>query len=511
MTLYLKYRSQTLSELDQESVRETLTKIVGGGDIPHAFLFAGPKGTGKTSSARILAKIINCENPKKDGEPCNHCEQCKSITKGSNLDVVELDAASHRGIDDVRALRDAVKLAPAAAKKKVYIIDEAHMLTTEASNALLKTLEEPPSHVIFILATTNPEKLIETIKSRTTLVNFKKATEKEIVRALSRIVEGEKIKVEASVLSIIAKRADGSFRDAVKLLENLIAQGKLEPEEIEKSLSGSDINLASLIKFISDKDAKRALEVIGLFSNSGGSVSGLVDQLILRLREDLINIAVNIDTKSVFAESELILLLKKLIKAKSRMVYSPIETLPLEIAIIEFSEGKKISSLQPETKESESSISKKIVSHTKREVKVETKVEAKPETSSSAELKVSSVEVQSDLKLSDEIWKKILIQIKPINASVEALLRSSRPKSFDGHTLKLDVFYKFHKERLEDMRHRKILEDVVAEVTGSDIVKVVCSLTEPPVSKIEEIKTEAVLTEGSDPDIIDVAEKIFNS
>src|SRR3972149_5898243 len=198
MTFYLKYRPQKLEELDIAPVRESLKNVVSSGQIPHAFLFSGPKGTGKTSAARILAKILNCE--KKGKEPCNKCDQCLSITKGSNIDVIELDAASHRGIDDVRALRDAVKLSPARARRKVYIIDEAHMLTTEASNALLKTLEEPPSHVNFILATTNPEKLIETIRSRATSVSFRKAASDEIVNSLGRIVKGEKIKIEKDAL-----------------------------------------------------------------------------------------------------------------------------------------------------------------------------------------------------------------------------------------------------------------------------------------------------------------------
>lgn len=146
MTFYLKYRPKNLDELDITEVSATLKKIVESGNIPHAFLFAGPKGTGKTSAARIIAKIVNCLDKK---APCNECEQCKSITSGNNLDVIELDAASHRGIDDIRSLKDAVKLAPAKARMKVYIIDEAHMLTVEASNALLKTLEEP-QHMLFL-------------------------------------------------------------------------------------------------------------------------------------------------------------------------------------------------------------------------------------------------------------------------------------------------------------------------------------------------------------------------
>ncbi len=514
MTLYLKYRSQNLSELDQEGVRETLKKIVNKGELPHAFLFAGPKGTGKTSSARILAKIINCENLSKEGEPCNECEQCISITRGSNLDVVELDAASHRGIDDVRALRDAVKLAPARAKKKVYIIDEAHMLTVEASNALLKTLEEPPAHVVFVLATTNPEKLIDTIKSRTTLVAFKKATSEEILRALTRIVKGEKIAVENKVLELVANRSDGSFRDAVKLLENLISQDKMSVEDVEKSLSGSDFQ--ELISLLNKKQVKICIEKIEKYSNEGGSISGLIDQLILNLRENLLKSINGEKIDSSFSNFGIVSLLKKLIKAKSRITFSPIESLPLEIAVVEWCDEtesiKGISKSEDNETQPKEPEKIEVKSEVIEEIKVQDKTEPTLQVSEEVKAKVVNSTVEHVSEFSDEMWRKILMQIKPINASVEALLRSSKPTSFDGHTLKLDVFYKFHKERLEDMRHRKILEDTVASITGSDFVKVVCSLTEPPQSKIAaEVKTETILTESGDADIINVAEKIFNS
>jgi DNA polymerase-3 subunit gamma/tau len=176
MVFYRKYRPQKIEELDSASVRENLYSIFSKGNYPHAFLFTGPKGLGKTSAARIVAKIVNCEKKAKGKiEPCNKCDQCQSIASGSNLDVLEIDGASNRGIDEIRDLREKIKLAPFKASKKVYIIDEVHMLTTEAFNALLKTLEEPPAHVLFILCTTEQHKVPATIASRCFRINFTRA------------------------------------------------------------------------------------------------------------------------------------------------------------------------------------------------------------------------------------------------------------------------------------------------------------------------------------------------
>ncbi len=314
MTLYLKYRPQTIDEIDITSVRITLTNILKSGNIPHAFLFAGPRGTGKTSLARILAKAINCEGNSKV-TPCGVCEQCKSITNGNNIDVIEMDAASNRGIDDVRALRDIVKLAPANSKAKIYIIDEAHMLTTEASNALLKTLEEPPSHVYFILATTNPEKIIETIKSRTTLVEFTKATREEIKRSLERIIKNEKIKIKTEDVDKIIKISKGSFRDAVKSLEQYVNDESFLNKESEVDI---EIFVENLIK----KDLDKLL----LDVKKSNNIENLTDEILDRLHQTLV------ETKS----KEIIPLIELILTSKEMSKYSPIEELPLEIAIIKW-------------------------------------------------------------------------------------------------------------------------------------------------------------------------------
>lgn len=320
-TFYLKYRPQRIEELDIEPVRTSLEKIVKKGRIPHAYLFAGPKGTGKTSAARILAKTINCESSSKvKGYICNKCEQCKSIADGTNIDVIEMDAASNRGIDDIRSLRDVVKLAPAKAKAKVYIIDEAHMLTLEASNALLKTLEEPPSHVYFILATTNPEKLIETIKSRTTIINFRKANPEEIKRSLKRIVRGEKINISVKNIEKIIKLSKGSFRDAVKLLERVATEGVGFLKDDENSVE-------SLVLSIEEKNSPSVYVKLEELFKKGVSPLYLTEVLLDYFRQKLV-----FPTKYSLEKEEIIYLVELLIVSIDQVKISPIEELPLELA-----------------------------------------------------------------------------------------------------------------------------------------------------------------------------------
>jgi DNA polymerase-3 subunit gamma/tau len=525
MTFYLKYRTQRIKELDIAPARESLAKIVKSGKVPHALLFCGPKGTGKTSAARIVAKVVNCEStslklrgPKK-AEPCNKCDQCVSITKGNNIDVIELDAASHRGIDDVRILRDAVKLSPAKARKKVYIIDEAHMLTTEASNALLKTLEEPPEHVIFILATTNSEKLIPTIKSRTTIINFRKAQPEEIVRSLERIVKGEKIKIKKESLLEIAKASEGSFREAAKILEQLLIEKKsLEKKEVGEYLfKTKSFNVESFLGILAKKETKMAIEEIEDAVAKGMGADNLVELLLLRLRTALLaRVGVGEGLLDKFTKEDLIALINLFSQATVKLKVTPIEQLPLEVAIIEWCEegentsGDKENTLEP----AETSMQGKTM---------EGNILAK-ETTFKKEVPEINLNKSRLKEISDEIWKKILITIRPINTSVEALLRAARPIAYDGRNLTLGVFYRFHKERLEDVSHRKILEDVAAAILGNP-VRVNCLLTEPPVkpeitsqenispnkSGVSGVGSSSVLAEGEDKDIVKIAEEIFGN
>ena len=482
MTFYLKYRPQNLSDLDIKSVRESLESIVKSDKIPHALLFAGTKGTGKTSAARIIAKVLNCEKNDKLKEPCNKCAQCISITNGTNIDVIELDAASNRGIDDIRVLRDGVKLAPARAKKKVYIIDEAHMLTTEASNALLKTLEEPPNHVYFILATTNSEKIIDTIKSRTLLVKFNKATKIEVVTALSKIVKEEKIKISEGDLEKIYQLSKGSFRDAVKVLENYSLEGKMSDT--------SELDSLTVIKLIENKDKKKILEKAPEIN---------LEDLLSKLNQELLATEGIGERLSKFDKKDLIRLIELLITASEQSRYSPIEELPLELAIIKYLGNDNDQNITDKNNNNVSE--KKKIDKTEKE-------EAEPFEKETEVAKVVEVRI-NESNVADNDWDKILKAVRPINASIEALLRASKPIGFDGNNLRLGVYYKFHKERLDEIRNKKILEDAIAGVFNNPI-KVDCLLTEIPKEVVKKVDLIEPQINGTHPDISKVAEEIFS-
>lgn len=499
-TLYLKYRPKNLSELDLTSARESLERIVKSGNIPHALLFSGPKGTGKTSAARILAKVINCENRRKNSiVPCSKCDQCKSITNGSNLDVIELDAASHRGIDDMRSLKDAVKLSPSRALKKVYIIDEAHMLTTEASNALLKTLEEPPDHVVFILATTNPEKLIETIRSRTTNIKFSKASEEEIVRSLKRVSIGEKIKSDEGGLRLIAKASDGSFRDAIKNLEQLVSEGYVsKKEDVEKFFKNSGKVGEDLFECLSKKDLKGSLLIVERAVYEGTSIDILTKEILGRARKALLaKVGIGQEKLDGFSKEDLIRFIETLSEARNNFKNTPIESLPLEMSIIKWC-GDTLSNFEEEEEVEE-----------EEEIKEEMVKKVKPFKKKAFKVKKNLNAVK---EIGDDVWEKILSRVKPINSSIEALLRSSRPLGLDGKTFNVGVYYKFHKERLEDVRHRKVLEGIVGDVLGFS-ARIKCIVTDQPKKQIshKEDAPEVALSDGEDKNLVKAAEEIFGN
>ncbi|MBC1435221.1 DNA polymerase III subunit gamma/tau [Listeria rocourtiae] len=289
--LYRVFRPQSFQDVvGQEHVTRTLKNAIVQDKTSHAYLFSGPRGTGKTSAAKIFAKAINCPNSV-DGEPCNDCEICTGTTDGSIPDVLEIDAASNNGVEEIRDIREKVKYAPTIAKYKVYIIDEVHMLSTGAFNALLKTLEEPPKHVIFILATTEPHKLPLTIISRVQRFDFKRITTQDIIGRLAFILDEEKIEYDTKALDIVARAAEGGMRDALSLLDQVISYGTQEvtvTDALEITGSVAQGMLTELVQAVIDSDAKVALEKLSGLLAEGKDPVRLVEDLLVFFRDVLL-------------------------------------------------------------------------------------------------------------------------------------------------------------------------------------------------------------------------------
>jgi DNA polymerase-3 subunit gamma/tau len=282
-SLYRKWRSQTFDDLvGQEPIIRTLKNALKSDNVKHAYLFTGPRGTGKTSTARLLAKTVNCSNPK-DGEPCNECLQCREITAGNSFNVIEIDAASNRGIDNIRDLREKVMMPPSTGKYKVYVLDEAHMLTTEAFNALLKTLEEPPPYAIFVLATTDVHKMLPTVLSRCQRFDFKRISTSQIVKHLLYVSEQENIKLERSAAELIARSAAGGMRDALSLLDQAIAYAgeEISLVQVQAMLGVADPRaIFRLITFIAEFNSSAVLHLIHELSEAGADLRQINAQVV---------------------------------------------------------------------------------------------------------------------------------------------------------------------------------------------------------------------------------------
>ena len=281
-SLYRKWRSQTFSDLiGQEAVTRTLLNAVREGRLAHAYLFCGPRGTGKTSAARLLAKAINCQNPQ-NGEPCNECVSCQEIASGRSPDVIEIDAASNNGIENIRDIRDNANLIGSGGRYKVYVVDECHMLSTQAFNALLKTLEEPPPHVIFVLATTEAHKVLPTVVSRCQRFDFRRFGMRDIVGRLEHVAKGEGLELDPAAAELLARAAQGGMRDALSLLDQAVAfcGSRIDIERTRAMLGLADVTaLRRLIACVADDRPADGLEILNELVTTGADLRQLNTQL----------------------------------------------------------------------------------------------------------------------------------------------------------------------------------------------------------------------------------------
>lgn len=447
MVFYRKYRPQKISELDNTAVRDILLSVLPKKNSPHAYLFTGPKGLGKTSAARIVAKVLNCEKKKDSLEPCNKCTQCTSISNGTSMDILEIDAASNRGIDEIRDLREKVRLAPLSAVKKVYIIDEVHMLTTEAFNALLKTLEEPPGHVVFILCTTESHKVPATILSRCFHIQFTLATPQELKRSLKRITNEEDIRIEDDALDYIAKLSDGSFRDGTKLLEEVfltVGKKKITKELVEEKLhiSNSATVVEEMLVALQQKNTKQAIRLVGVLTKNGTDLKYFLESIISELHSMLLAKA-GVGKESEIAKKYQLPEIKKLVElfgnAHKELKTAVIPQLLIELAIIDYCQTY-------------------------------TDLPVDSHRSQEKEKIVSSSHAQAPrISETNDILKQLIVHLKSTHPSLVGLLRGCSVKGYTPKTLVLSTKYKYHKDRLEDRKMTLAITQALLEITGKEV------------------------------------------
>jgi DNA polymerase III subunit gamma/tau len=519
VSFYRKWRPQTFEEvIGQERVTRTLQNAITSHRIVHAYLFSGHRGTGKTTAARILAKCLNCQRGP-TATPCNECANCVAISAGSSLDVIEIDAASNRGIDEIRELRERVKLVPVEGRYKVYIIDEAHMLTVEAANALLKTLEEPPAHAVLVLVTTEPHRLPTTITSRTQRFDFKRIPLDAIVGRLRAIAASEGFTIDDEALSLIGRSADGALRDAESLLDQLAAfsDGPITRTDVRAVLG---IIEEEAVKEMADAviagEAARCLELVSRIIDEGRDVRQILRSLIEHFR-DLLIVSVVRDPVGIVETTETRLaslraqaaqlqpssIVQKIrilaaAEAEARSATQP--RVVLEMALLRVSRPEMDPSMEavvarldvlerqggtapapsPVAGEPEAGAGRPAARDTKkpgrtahppdpRSPRTQAESPSTPPVDSVSLPPGDGPSTGVTLDVLRSHWGQIMTEVKQRTRTVHAFLLESAPQTIDGQDLILAVRHRFHLENLQDEKHRRVVEDALARVTGAPL------------------------------------------
>jgi DNA polymerase-3 subunit gamma/tau len=463
IALYRKYRPENFDQLvGQEHISRVLKNAIAEAKISHAYLFSGPRGTGKTSVARILAKAINCTN-RKDYNPCGKCNICVGINEGRIMDLIEIDAASNRGIDEIRDLREKVKFSPTEGAYKVFIIDEVHMLTKEAFNALLKTLEEPPAHAIFILATTEINRVPNTIISRCQRHDFKRIKLAEIVARLIEVKKSEKINITDEALELIAETSEGGLRDALSLIDQLSSVGldKIEASDVEAILGLAPFNIVNeFISAICDGNQKAALAVIEKASSDG---------------IDLLNL-----TKAALEFTRKLLAVKI---AGTEVIEGTKEQIEKLKELSEKVTGEKLILISDELiwagSVFKTNVDPKVILTivAAKEYDDQPRPVSQPPVSTTLAPTAQSAPAPAPAKNQNRAngkWQHFLLEIKAKNNTIHAFLRVANPQ-FNGTELTLTFPYKFHKERIEEAKVKRMVESILEKVYGEQIV-LTCAL-----------------------------------
>lgn len=496
VVLARRYRPQTFEDLvGQEPIVTTLRNAIRSDRVAHAYLLAGPRGVGKTSMARIFSKALNCQRGPTD-TPCNVCDICRCISEGNDIDVLEIDGASNRGIDEVRNIRQNAGYAPSRARYKIYIIDEVHMLTREAFNALLKTLEEPPAHVKFIFATTAVNRLPETVQSRCQRFDFRNISVHDIENRLLDICKSEGVQVEPSAIHMIARYARGGLRDSQSVLDQLLSfcKDKISPEDVNFVLGCIDEDkIFGMFESFAKKDVSSALRIVDEILNGGKTSGEFIDQLLSSIRELLIFSSCGPEVKWIefttsfvqkygnsISRDTLIYMVQILSDAKMRTTDSFLQRILLEIAVIKLCRMESVGSLH-EIAEKIASLEDRLIhlkSHPVKETKdvapvqkavaQHTVSEPISETCPATPGKGNDSGTEGD---ENNLWEKVLRMIQSKKKSTWALLKEGRFAGLkDGEiTIEFPGNCSFHKEKLDQIEEKKIIEQCAKEVVLGNV------------------------------------------